>query len=538
MQALIIISIIGYLSGMFNPIMEIDAMQYASMSRELLRGDSLLHFFDNGKPYLDKPPLIFWVTALFFKIFGVSNFTYRLPSVIFSIVTIFSTYKFSRLFYNRDISMMSALILTTCEAFFIMNADVRTDMYLLAPMMVAIWQISKYFQKKKMINLVAGSVSLALAMMGKGPLGIVIPLTIFGVDLLLKRQLKIINDRRIFVGFSVIVFCLIPMSYGLYTQFGFHGIKFFYWIQSFGRITGASNWSNDTGLFYLFFVFLYAFLPWTFLFLYSLIQRGINIFTNFKIKKKEESLSFWGFIIPLIMLSLSSYKLPHYIYCATPFAAIITSLGINECLDKDLRYKVIFSLQIIINLILILFIMSVSFYSFPPNSYLLLAPIILLIACMSYFFVISKDSLIKFFIPSTTGAIITNYIFNVYFMHSLLSYQAQTSLADFMIKEKLTDRDIIFYDEPENAKSRSFNFVLDKNTKYISKEDTELILNRLDGVIYTGQKGYNKILNQYKKVKILAIFNGFRVSKLNKKFLMKESRNTALDKKYLLMLNE
>ena len=69
MQALIIISIIGYLSGMFNPIMEIDAMQYASMSRELLRGDSLLHFFDSGKPYLDKPPLIFWVTALFFKIF-------------------------------------------------------------------------------------------------------------------------------------------------------------------------------------------------------------------------------------------------------------------------------------------------------------------------------------------------------------------------------------------------------------------------------------------------------------------------------------
>ena len=123
-------------------------------------------------------------------------------------------------------------------------------------------------------------------------------------------------------------------------------------------------------------------------------------------------------------------------------------------------------------------------------------------------------------------------------MDSLLSYQAQTSLADFIVKEKLTNKDIIFYDEPEKAKSRSFNFILDKNTNYISKEDTELLSSGLDGIIYTGQKGYDKILNEYKKVEILAIFNGFRVSKLNKKFLIKESRNTAVNKKYLLILNE
>ena len=61
---------------MFNPIMEIDAMQYASMSRELLRGENFLHLFDNGKAYLDKPPMIFWMTALFFKIIGVSEFVY------------------------------------------------------------------------------------------------------------------------------------------------------------------------------------------------------------------------------------------------------------------------------------------------------------------------------------------------------------------------------------------------------------------------------------------------------------------------------
>ena len=77
---LIPIPIISYSFGLFIPIMEIDAMQYASMSRELLRGDNFLHFFDNGLPYLDKPPLIFWTTAIFFKIFGGCILSYRLPS--------------------------------------------------------------------------------------------------------------------------------------------------------------------------------------------------------------------------------------------------------------------------------------------------------------------------------------------------------------------------------------------------------------------------------------------------------------------------
>ena len=66
---LITLSILGHTFGIFNNILEIDAMQYASMSREILRSENFLFLFDNGKPYLDKPPLIFWVTSLVFKFF-------------------------------------------------------------------------------------------------------------------------------------------------------------------------------------------------------------------------------------------------------------------------------------------------------------------------------------------------------------------------------------------------------------------------------------------------------------------------------------
>ncbi len=92
-------------------------------------------------------------------------------------------------------------------------------------------------------------------MMGKGPIGFVIPITIITIDLLYNGKIKYIWDRRMFLGVLACLLCLTPMSYGLYTQFGFKGVEFFYWTQSFGRITGASSWSNATGPLYLFNVF-------------------------------------------------------------------------------------------------------------------------------------------------------------------------------------------------------------------------------------------------------------------------------------------
>ena len=140
--------ICSYLFGMFNNIMEIDAMQYASMSRELLRNENFLHFFDNGTPYLDKPPMIFWVTSIFFKIFGASNFSYRLPSFLFSIIAIYSTFKLSNLYYSKRVSFSASLILSSCLMMIVINGDVRTDIYMISPMMVSIWQLAQYFKSK------------------------------------------------------------------------------------------------------------------------------------------------------------------------------------------------------------------------------------------------------------------------------------------------------------------------------------------------------------------------------------------------------
>ena len=96
---LIFVILCTYVAGMFVPIMEVDAAQYASISDQLLHGKSILQIKHRHFEYLDKPPLLFWLSAVSIKIFGISSFAYKIPSVLGLLLGVFSTYMFCNLYY-------------------------------------------------------------------------------------------------------------------------------------------------------------------------------------------------------------------------------------------------------------------------------------------------------------------------------------------------------------------------------------------------------------------------------------------------------
>ena len=77
--------------------------------------------------YLDKPPLLFWLSAFFFSIFGVNHFAYRLPSILINLLGIFSTYKLGKKLYNEQVGLYSAIIYAGNFAIFIINHDVSSS---------------------------------------------------------------------------------------------------------------------------------------------------------------------------------------------------------------------------------------------------------------------------------------------------------------------------------------------------------------------------------------------------------------------------
>ena len=140
---LLLIAILGvHLVGVLSiPLMDIDAAQYASISREMLERNSFLYIFDLGKDYLDKPPMLFWLSALSMKFFGISDWAYRVPSFIFLMLALYATFKFAQLKYNQSVAYIAVLILASCQAFFLIAHDVRTDTMLMGWVALSIWLI-------------------------------------------------------------------------------------------------------------------------------------------------------------------------------------------------------------------------------------------------------------------------------------------------------------------------------------------------------------------------------------------------------------
>ena len=79
--------------GLFLDAMDVDASQYASISMEMLQNGSWLQVKHHGGDYLDKPPLLFWMSAASFGLFGLSNWAYKLPSLFVALAGVYAVYR-------------------------------------------------------------------------------------------------------------------------------------------------------------------------------------------------------------------------------------------------------------------------------------------------------------------------------------------------------------------------------------------------------------------------------------------------------------
>ena len=138
-----------YLSAVRVDTMDVDASQYAEISREMMMSGDYLHIYDRGYDYLDKPPLLFWASATSMKVFGVNNIGYKLPSILFALLALYATFRLAKLLYNETTGRMAALILATCQGMFLMTNDVRCDTILMGWVITAIWLIQEWFVKCK-----------------------------------------------------------------------------------------------------------------------------------------------------------------------------------------------------------------------------------------------------------------------------------------------------------------------------------------------------------------------------------------------------
>lgn len=426
-----------YAIGMLVDVIETDAAQYAAMSLEMLRTGNYLEIYHRGADYIDKPPLIFWTSALSFRLFGASNFAYKLPSVLFTLLGLYSTWRLGRLYYGKLAGFAAVFILATCQAWFQFNQDVRTDTILAACTIFSIWQLAAFNQDRKFSHIIWTAVGISGAMLTKGPIGLMVPALAIATDAVLKRRWETFLRWEWLAAATMIAVLLLPMFYGLYTQFDAtdgkqtynglikSGVRFYLWTQSFGRITGESTWKNDADPFFFVHTFLWAFLPWSLLFIAGFARKITQVVRQrLLIDRRDEALTIGGILLPGIAFSLSQYKLPHYIFVFFPLAAIVAGSHLSALIRKGQNVRAWTVTQGVIGGLLLL--LAAFFCTFIVPLTDIMIALVAAGGVTGFFLFLFRGKTVtrRLLMPAFLAATTLNFIFNANLYPFLTTFEA------------------------------------------------------------------------------------------------------------------
>lgn len=299
-----------------------DEGRNAEKAREILVLNDWITPHENFHPVLDKPIFFYWLVALAYKLFAVSEGPARLPSALGALGCAGLIYSFARSHWGRWEALWAALILLTSTEFFLLSRIVIFDMTLTLCQTLA---LTAFFEAAHSENARRRRVWCALMYIAlgggtliKGLIGVIVPGMVIFFYLVLGKRWQIL--RRIYLIPGALLFLAVVLPWYLKAEAHNPGyLSYYVWQEHFGRYATA-DFDRTEPWYYFILVALIGFFPWTFL-LPPVVQDA------WKNRRDDKTLFLilW-IILPFLFFSVSHSKLPHYILPIFPPLAILTGI--------------------------------------------------------------------------------------------------------------------------------------------------------------------------------------------------------------------
>jgi len=187
---LLALSLLFFVPKLGMPLLDPDEGLYAEIAREMLdRGDWVVPHL-NGLPYLEKPPLYFWLTALTFQLFGPSEWATRLWSAISALGTVLLTWRIGRRLYGAPAGLLAGVVVATVvgNALYVRRAS--TDQLFVFCLTLAMYGFLRDAERpdRGRARFLLFYVGAALGVLAKGFIGVVFPVLIVGLGLAAVRR--------------------------------------------------------------------------------------------------------------------------------------------------------------------------------------------------------------------------------------------------------------------------------------------------------------------------------------------------------------
>ncbi len=199
-----------YVAGIFTPPLldDVDTI-HAEAAREMLLRHDWVTLYTNGLRYLEKAPLMYWGLATSYEVFGISDWSTRLPLVLGILALVLATYGLGSYAFGERAGLLSGVALVTSIGPYIFTR------FLIPDVLVGLWlTISYYFFLRSLeeetpsrITCWGFAAACALNVLTKGLIGLVFPIGTIGLYLLLTGNLHHLLKLRL-ISSTLVFFIL------------------------------------------------------------------------------------------------------------------------------------------------------------------------------------------------------------------------------------------------------------------------------------------------------------------------------------------
>lgn len=338
-----------------------DEPRNAGCARDMWeRADWIVPTF-NGELRAHKPVLLYWCMMAAYSLGGVNEFTARLPSALCAIGSALATYAIGRRLFNPTVGLWSSVILSTSLMFGVAGRAATPDSLLifcvtLTMLVFVLFAFpskdgSYYPQPLWQAAMLYGA--MGLAVLAKGPVGLVLPTAVIGMFLLIQRLPRsepsshrarvLINMLRPFtplhflrtciamrplmaIGMVLLVAAPWYIAVGLKTDGAF--LQEFFFTHNLDRATGSME-GHRGGPWYYPVAMLAGFFPWSIFALPLLLETVARL--RFRDKQADAYLFVTCWVCVWVgIFSIARTKLPSYVTPCYPAIAILAGCFVHH----------------------------------------------------------------------------------------------------------------------------------------------------------------------------------------------------------------
>lgn len=288
---------------------------YTEAASEMLRAGDYISPRIYGNYWFDKPALFMWELILAFSLFGETDFAARFFPAVFGVLGLFLTYFFAKRLYDIKTAVFSVIILGTSFLYWLVAKTVITDMTLFVFFDAVLVFFYLGWKEKKASFYFLSFLFSALAVLTKGPIGLLLPGLVLVVFLACKRDWQGFLSMPWLRGF-LLFGLVVSLWYGpMYARHGDTFVELFLGVHNVLRATVSEHPMWDVWWYYTA-IFILGFFPWSLVAFKALFEnlraKGKRIFHG--LSDEEQFLLLWFFLIQIFYQNMATkyttYTLP------------------------------------------------------------------------------------------------------------------------------------------------------------------------------------------------------------------------------------